>query len=111
MGLDALSHVGSSWITDGNHVSCIGRQIFFFFLNHGATREALFPVLDNTPQAYNFVLPPILTVYYKEAISESRLSLKKRSDRDFARGTVNKNPPANAGDVGLIPSLGRSQSN
>ena len=26
-------------------------------------------------------------------------------------GTVNKNPPANAGDVALIPSLGRSQSN
>ena len=32
MGLDALRHVGSSWIRDGNRVSCIGRQFCFFFL-------------------------------------------------------------------------------
>ena len=27
---------------------------------------------------------------------------------DFAGGTVDKNPPANAGDMSLIPGLGRS---
>ena len=27
---------------------------------------------------------------------------------DFPNGTVGKNPPANAGDMGLIPGLGRS---
>ena len=32
MGLDALRHVGSSWIRDGNRVSRIGRQIFFCFI-------------------------------------------------------------------------------
>ena len=29
-------------------------------------------------------------------------------DHGALRGTVVKNPPANAGDVGLIPGLGRS---
>ena len=28
--------------------------------------------------------------------------------RDFPGGPVGKNPPANAGDTGLIPGLGRS---
>ena len=28
---------------------------------------------------------------------------------DFSGGTVVKNPPANAGDTGLIPGLGRSR--
>ena len=27
---------------------------------------------------------------------------------DFPGGTVDKNPPANAGDLGSIPGLGRS---
>ena len=27
---------------------------------------------------------------------------------DFPGGTVDKNPPANAGDTGSVPSLGRS---
>ena len=27
---------------------------------------------------------------------------------DFPNGIVGKNPPANAGDMGLIPGLGRS---
>ena len=31
-----------------------------------------------------------------------------RSERGFPSGTVVKNPPASAGDVGLIPGLGRS---
>ena len=30
------------------------------------------------------------------------------SFRDFPGGTVVKNPPANAGDMGLNPGLGRS---
>ena len=34
--------------------------------------------------------------------------LKSRISRDFPGGTVVKNPPANAGDMGLIPGLGRS---
>ena len=33
--------------------------------------------------------------------------LNKRQ-RDFAGGTVVKNPPANAGDMGSIPGPGRS---
>ena len=31
----------------------------------------------------------------------------KQSVRDFPGGTVVKNPPANAGDTGSIPGLGR----
>ena len=32
----------------------------------------------------------------------------KINDRDFPGGTVVKNSPANAGDMGLSPGLGRS---
>ena len=32
----------------------------------------------------------------------------KTRDRDFPGGAVVKNPPANAGDTGLSPGLGRS---
>ena len=34
---------------------------------------------------------------------------QKREWRGFPDGSVVKNPPANAGDVGSIPDLGRSQ--
>ena len=34
--------------------------------------------------------------------------LLKLRERDFPGGTVVKNPPANAGDMGLIPGPGRS---
>ena len=34
--------------------------------------------------------------------------LSKDKCRDFLGGTVVKNPPANAGDTGLSPGLGRS---
>ena len=36
--------------------------------------------------------------------------LKKINFRGFSRGSVVKNPPANAGGTGLISDLGRSQS-
>ena len=32
----------------------------------------------------------------------------KKDEQDFPGGTVVKNPPANAGDMGLIPGPGRS---
>ena len=32
----------------------------------------------------------------------------RRNERDFLGGAVVKNPPANAGNTGLIPGLGRS---
>ena len=35
-GFSCSTHVGSSWIRDGTHVSCSGRQILY----HWATREA-----------------------------------------------------------------------
>ena len=34
--------------------------------------------------------------------------IKKRKLSDFPSGTVVKNPPANAGDTGSSPGLGRS---
>ena len=39
-----------------------------------------------------------------------RKSIKNNGLKDFPGGTVDKNPPANAGDMGLIPSPGRSHS-
>ena len=42
-------------------------------------------------------------------MTESRLKqLKTDVSRDFPGGTVVKNPPANAGDTGLIPEPGGS---
>ena len=34
----------------------------------------------------------------------------KRETKEFAGGSEGKNPPANAGDVGLIPGPGRSHA-
>ena len=34
-------------------------------------------------------------------------TIKKKIYRDFPGGTVDKNPPASAGDTGSIPGLGR----
>ena len=36
------------------------------------------------------------------------MPVKKSNNQDFPGGAVVKNPPANAGDVGLIPDLGGS---
>ena len=36
------------------------------------------------------------------------ISIKKKKERDFPGGAVVKNLPANAGDMGLSPGLGRS---
>ena len=36
------------------------------------------------------------------------LKSKRFDSRDFPAGTVVKNPPANAGDTGSSPGLGRS---
>ena len=41
-------------------------------------------------------------------LSKFRLVLKNFSSQDFAGGSVVGNPPANAGDTGLNPGLGRS---
>ena len=41
-----------------------------------------------------------------EIIILSKVSQKEKGD--FPGGTVVKNPPANAGDTGLIPGPGRS---
>ena len=48
-----------------------------------------------------------------EIISDVRMGSKsnkcpyKRKAKDFPVGTEDKNPPANAGDTGLIPGPGR----
>ena len=34
--------------------------------------------------------------------------MHKSANLDFPGGPVVKNPPANAGDTGLVPNLGRS---
>ena len=36
------------------------------------------------------------------------IELQKGNEGGFPRGAVVKNPPANAGDTGLSPDLGRS---
>ena len=40
--------------------------------------------------------------------SREESSVSKLKTRDFPGGTVVKNPPANAGDTGSSPGLGRS---
>ena len=41
-------------------------------------------------------------------MAKSKRRLHKSMARDFPGGAVVKNPPANAGDTGLSPGLGRS---
>ena len=43
-----------------------------------------------------------------EAMLEFRLLGFKSQERGFPGGAVVKNPPANAGDMGSVPGLGRS---
>ena len=54
-GLGAPRHVGSSWISVGTHVSCIGRQILY----HWATREVplSFFVLNTAHEVTWFFFP------------------------------------------------------
>ena len=44
----------------------------------------------------------------KGSISHNMFTLKVINNTGFPVGLVVKNPPANAGDVGSIPGLGRS---
>ena len=39
---------------------------------------------------------------------EKKVCSKTNPSRGFPDGSVGKNPPANAGDMGSIPDLGRS---
>ena len=41
-------------------------------------------------------------------LTKGNLSISNKPSRGFPGGSVVKNPPANAGDVGSIPGLGRS---
>ena len=43
-----------------------------------------------------------------DKIKEEENFKEKKKLRDFPGGTVVKNPPANAGNMGSIPGLGRS---
>ena len=61
---------------------------------------------------YNFFLPSFALSSYKRIVVGSELYylvfrfLSRKIC--FPGGSVVKNPPANAGDVGLVPELGRS---
>ena len=87
-GLVALRHVGSSQTRDQTRVPCIGRWI----LNHCATREV-----------------PTLT-FFKTFLGGTSLVVQWLRIRlpGFPGGAVVENLPANAGDTGSSPGLGRS---
>ena len=44
----------------------------------------------------------------RKSFLTAKETISKLKRQDFPGGTVVKDPPANAGDVGLIPGLGRS---
>ena len=46
-------------------------------------------------------------LYFHSSLTETWHCFQLRLSMDFPGGTVNKNPPANAGDMGSILSLGR----
>ena len=70
---------------DGSLIPCIGRQI----LNHGTTREVPILFLSNS-----------LTFLF--------FFLKNNQFWGFPDGLVVKNLPANVGNTGSVPDLGRS---
>ena len=41
-------------------------------------------------------------------LTPTRIAIIKKAEKGFPGGTVVKNPPANVGDTGSSPSLGRS---
>ena len=45
---------------------------------------------------------------FLEQLHSEKIYISKENCRDFPGGTVLKNPPANAGDTGSSPGLGRS---
>ena len=59
--------------------------------------------LDQQQGLYEGGMQPIGSEFTK-----SLLPVVKTGSWDFPDGLVVKNPPANAGDMGLIPGLGRS---
>jgi len=52
---------------------------------------------------------PHLASFYKSPLDINPLKKKKKASLDFPGGPVVKNPPANAGDMSLIPVSERSQ--
>ena len=80
--------VGHDWATEQQHVKCI-RSV-----------KIRIPIS---------LLSSIILKSYPLAsvLSEDNWKKKKRKIRGFLGGSVVKNPPANAGDVGLIPDPGR----
>jgi len=44
---------------------------------------------------------------YRATLTSTYCFSKNHKPRDFPGGTVDKNPPANAGNMGLIPGLER----
>ena len=83
-GLVAPRYVGSSQTRARTRVPCTGRQI----LNHCATREA---PMKQKPYCNNF-----------------NKDFKNGPHWGFPGGAVVESPPANAGDTGSSPGLGRS---
>ena len=118
-GLAAPRHVGSSRTGARTRVPCIGRRIS----NHCATREALsltfcscsgewlrpgvgflFTQCRFFPRASPRSLPPPRPPALHPLLSASL----KAAPPGFPGGTVVKNPPASAGDMGCNPGRGRS---
>ena len=66
--------------------------------NQGYLQEELTPSLSKKK-----ILQHVLVISKSEEAKK-----KPKTVRDFPGGTVVKNPPASAGDMGSIPGLGRS---
>ena len=70
------------------------------------------PFLDPTRkiQSMKEIINKLHTIKMKNSCSvkDNIKRIRKSQNRDFPHGTVVKNPPANAGDMGSIPGPGRS---
>ena len=60
-----------------------------------------------SPKHTHYTESQVLSVYLTEYRREYNVE-KKKNPWDFPGGAVVKNPPANAGNMGSIPGLGRS---
>ena len=81
-------------------------QFFFFFKERS---NSVYTDVEEEEYTEYIPLSQNMLIFYEKLCIYTNIHLDSIADiSGFPGGSVVKNPPANAGDVGLIPGSGRS---